>query len=100
MMIQLSYKSIGAYLELPSIHAALESAVSPTTARMLTLMVLGATADMGNGSVFSELMEGEEVEKEENDGVRQESLKLVLDVRAGGSGYTSVTFSGASKRAI
>ena len=75
-MIQLSYRSIGEYLELPRIHAALENAVSPITARMLTLMILDA----------SELMEREEVE---TDGVR-----------AGGSGYTSLMFSGASKRAI
>ena len=85
---------------LPSIHAALESAVSPTTARMLTLIVLDAAADMGDGRDFSELMEREEVEKEEKDGVRQESLKLILDVRAGGSRYTSPMCSGASKRAI
>ena len=95
--IQLSYKSIGEYLELPSIHAALESAVSPITARTLTLTVLDATADMGKGTVFSELIE---VEKGETDGVCNESLKLVLDVRTGGSGYTSVMFSDVSKRAI
>ena len=101
--IQLSYKSIGEYLELPSIHAALESDVSPITARMLTLMILD---DKGKGTVFSELIgreeveeEREEVEKEEKDGVRKESLELVLDVRAGRSGYTSLMFSSASKRA-
>jgi len=98
--IQLSYKSIGEYLEFPSIHAALESAVSPITARMLTLMTLDAAVDIGRGRVFSELIESEEVEKEETDGARKELLKLVLDVRAGGSGYASVMFSGASKRAI
>ena len=87
--IQLSYKSIGEYWELPSIHAALESAVSPITARMLTLMALDAAADMGKGRIFSELMVREEVEKEETDGVC-----------TGGSGYTSLMFSGASKRAI
>ena len=112
--IQLSYKSIGEYLELPSIHATLESAVSPITARMLTLMILDAAADMGKRRmVFSELLgrkefeeESEDVEEEreevekETDGVRKESLELVPDVRAGGSGYTSLMFSGASKRAI
>ena len=114
--IQLSYKSIGEYSELPSIHAALESVVSPITARMLTLMILDPAADMGKDMVFPELVgrkeveeeergdveeEGrEEVEKEETDGVRKESLKFVPDVRAGGSGYTSLMFSGASKRAI
>ena len=111
--IQLSYKSIGEYLELPSIHAALESDVSPITAGMLTLMVLDAAADMGKRMVFSELIgrkefeeESEDVEEEreevekETDGVRKEFLELVLDVRTGGSGYTSLMFSGASKRAI
>ena len=110
--IQLSYKSIGEYLELPSIHAALESAVSPITARMLTLMILDAAADMGKDMVFSELIgrkedeeEREDVEEEEREEVEKdsdckESPKLVLDVRAGGSGYTSLMFSGASKRAI
>jgi len=88
--IQLSYKSIGEYLESPSIHPALESAVSPITARMLTLMILEAAADMGKGRVFLELIEREDVKKEE----------LALDVRSGGSGYTSVMFSGASNRAI
>lgn len=107
-------------MELPSIHAALESDVPPITGRLLTLMILDAAADMGKVMVFSELMgrkeveeeredveeEREEVEEEreegekETDGVRKESLELVLDVHAGGSGYTSLTFSGASKRAI
>jgi hypothetical protein len=90
--IQLSYKSIGEYLELPCIHAALESAVSPTTARILTLIILDAAADMGKGRAFSELIGREEVVKEEKDGVRKESLKLVLNVRIGGSGYTSLMF--------
>jgi hypothetical protein len=112
--IQLSYKSIGEYLELPSIHAALESDVSPITARMLTLMVLDAAADMGKRMVFSEPIgrkefeeesedveeEREDVEKEEKAGVCKESLELVPDVCAGGSGYTSLMFSGASRRAI
>jgi hypothetical protein len=79
---------------------------------MLTLIILDAVADMSKRMVFSEgrkefdeeredVEEGrEDVEKEEKAGVRKESLELVPDVRAGGSGYTSLAFSGASRRAI
>ena len=111
--MQLSYKSIGEYLELPSIHAALESDVSPITARMLTLTILDVAEDMGRDMVFLELIGRKEIEEEredaeeereevekETDGVRNESLELVLDVRAGGSGYTPLMFSDASRRAI
>lgn len=44
-------------------------------------MTLDALADMSKGRVFSKLIEREEVEKEETNGVRKESLKLVLEVR-------------------
>ena len=107
--IQLSYKSIGESSELPSIHAALESVVSPITARTLTLMVLDAAEDMGKGTVLLERKEedeetegvqDEEREEVEKDSVRKESLEFVLDVRAGRSGYTLLMFSGVNKRAI
>ena len=63
-------------------------------------MILDASADMGKGMVFSELIgrkeveeeredveeeETEEVKKEETDDARKESLKLVLDVRLAGA---------------
>lgn len=88
--IQLSYKSIGVYFEFPIIQAALERTVSPITASMLTLIVLGAD------KVFSELieMEDEDAEAEKD---RNESFS---DRRTGGRGYTSAIFSGVNRRAI
>ena len=77
--IQLSYKSIGEYLELPSIYTALESDVSPITARMLTLLILDAAADMGKRMVFSELMgrKGKEVEEQDREDVEEEEREEV-----------------------
>ena len=76
---QRPYKSIGEYLELPSIYTALESDVSPITARMLTLLILDAAADMGKRMVFSELMgrKGKEVEEQDREDVEEEEREEV-----------------------
>jgi hypothetical protein len=76
-------------LKLLRIHTALENDVSPITARMLTLIILDAAADMDKSLRANRKKrtredveeEREEVEKE-TDGVRKESLELVLDIRA------------------
>jgi hypothetical protein len=76
------------YLKLLSIHAALESDVSPITARMLTLIILDAAGDMDKSlranrkkRTREDVEEEREEAEKETDGVRKESLELVLDIR-------------------